>query len=152
MKSPKILNCPLWYGKIRRRVAKKHLPKCFRDKFWVASLANLKEGDMINDCSGYNVKIFKIEPIYKRVGKNGQVLVDIDITVNEWGGSCSLRSCGIIPALSREMIVQRMKKFIDRQKESGDDWNFAKRWEFTTLDENGIATINFQGIKDKYGI
>lgn len=154
MKTPTIMGQPLWFGKIKGRVAKKHLERSIRPsnyKEWFAAMSNLKEGDLICDCSAFNVRVAKIEPKYMRVGKNGFVLVDILITNNQ-GGLCSLTYCNVQPGLSRETIIKNWQKRVDYYKANGDQWDFAKRYEFTTVDQDGQAVIDFSGLKDKYGV
>jgi hypothetical protein len=151
--APSILGCPLWFGRIKSRTAKKHLcHDIFRDSKFLASMAEYQEGDLICDCSAFNVRIARIEPRYRRLaGEHGQILVDIDIT-NDRGGGCSFAHCGVEPARSREDILQHWEESVAYYKENGDRWNFAKRYEFTTIDKDGIATVDYAGLKAKYGI
>ncbi len=109
---PVVFGFPLWYGNIKRRVAKKYINSysiawTLKDKCF----ANYKVGDIINDCSGKNIRIAKMEPEYLyRAG--GFVLLDI-IFVNEKGGCCSFKSCGIEEPKSREIIENNYIKYMD---------------------------------------
>lgn len=148
---PQVLGCPLWFGRIKNRVAKKHLPgKIWRDKKFLAMVSDLKEGDLIRDCSSFNVKITKINPLYRQVGK-GWVIYDIDIT-NDKGGSCSFSHCGVEPAWTRKDILAYWEEALKYWREQGDPWHFVKRYEFTTVDDNGVATVDYKGLKEKYGV
>jgi hypothetical protein len=135
------------YRNMKRRVAKKHL--LFKDDWDVlATMANTKPGDLIRDCSGFNVRIAKLFPMYRTVG-NGQYLVDIDIE-NDKGGSCSFLHCGVEPAWSRADIVKYYEAMCEHWKKVGDPWQFAARYEFTTVDEEGQATVDYKGFELKY--
>lgn len=142
---PAIIGRPLWFGKIKRRVAKKHLSVSLRN----SSLANVKRGDLIFSCTGFNVRVAETRPYYKRVGK-GFVLTDIEITTDS-GGLCSLIHCGVEAPHSREDIIKSWEAKVSYWKANGDEWDFAKRYEFTTVDDLGQATIDFVGLKKKYG-
>jgi hypothetical protein len=125
LKTPTILGQPLWYGKVKSRVAKKHLRRSYGA--WMFSpevqkeMSQLNVGDFINDCSGFNRRIKEIQPYYIKVSK-GFVLSDIDIT-NDMGGSCSLRSCGVQGKLSREQIEKDTVRFL-RNYTLGDDGKY----------------------------
>ena len=117
---PCLFGFPLWRGKIKRRVAKKHLPKWFLRRDVQKKFGALGLGDFINDCSGNNGRILEMTPCYARLARcRGQVLCDVDFVTTNTG--CSLRSCGIEPKLAREEVERRKV-------------TFAREW---TLDESG---------------
>ena len=149
---PKVLGCPLWFGKIKRRVAKKYLGKgsVWRDTKFLAKMADMKEGDLFRDCSAFNVRLAEIEPFYRKVGK-GWVLMDIDLT-NDKGGSCSFYHCGVEPAWSREDTLAYWVESVKHWLAQDDPWHMAKRYEFTTVHPDGQATVDWQGLKAKYGV
>jgi hypothetical protein len=153
MTIPTVMGCPLWRGRIKQRVAKKYL-KDWRwpDRAFLTLMANVKVGDLIRDCSAFNVRVAEIEPRYCLVGKRGgNVLEDIDIT-NDKGGSCSFMRCGVAPAWTREDILRDWAEKVKYYEARGDEWDFAKRYEFTTVLEDGQAVVDSVGLKAKYGI
>lgn len=120
---PRLFGFPIWKGKIKRRVAKKHLRRSRIS--WILGhkareFALLGVGDIINDCSGNNGRITEMTPWYHPVGKSGAILIDVDFQTTNTG--CSLCSCGIEPQLSREEIENRKVAF-------------ARDW---ALDESGV--------------
>jgi hypothetical protein len=113
-------------------------------------MADIGTGDLIHDCSAFNARVAKVEPFYRRVGR-GFVLADIDIT-NDKGGSCSFTHCGVEPGWTRENILRYWAENLKFWQASGDTWNFAKRYEFTTVLEDGRAEVDYAGLKAKYSI
>ncbi len=108
---PKLFGFPLWYGKIKNRVAKKHLYYNIKALLhYYKEFASYKPGDFVNDCTGFNRKILNIYPRYYKVS-NGFVLSDVDI-YNDQGGCCSLCSCGVQPKLLVEEIESKTLEFI----------------------------------------
>lgn len=124
---PTILGFPLWKGRIKNRVAKKHLKKLLNGwmlgKYAQQHMAHLKVGDFVNDCSGKNSRIVEMHPIYHRIGKGyGSVLLDVDLQTGNTG--CSLTHCGVEPKLPREVIEKRMLQHIKEWTlgEGGQTW------------------------------
>lgn len=113
---PKLFGFPLWYGKIKRRQAKKYLNSYSYSTLWFArnkpQFAGMSIGDVVNTCDGFNHKIHDLIPQYIRRG-NGYILVDIDMVINEFGGMCSLTNCGISTGKSREYIESSYAWFLD---------------------------------------
>lgn len=138
---PTLFGFPLWYGKIKNRVAKKYLIHNLRIKDYINPVSQLKVGDFVRNCSGFNIKIAKLTPEYFRVGK-GFVLYDVEI-INSNGGCCSFINCSIEPALPRDKIIERYEKMLEYWKANVDEWNFVKRYNCTTVDENGVATVDW---------
>lgn len=64
---------------------------------------SLKPGDLINDCSGFNVIIREIDPDV-RTFHNGWFIQNVDFTVEPYGGGCSLMHCGVEPPKPRELL------------------------------------------------
>ena len=94
------------------------VPKYLRKKLpWALGL---KPGDMINDCSGFNVVIRKVEPELFFTNR-GWFIYDIHFVTEPFGGYCSLRHCGVIPPLSVQDIEREMRKFYD-DYEGGGGW------------------------------
>jgi hypothetical protein len=81
----------------------------------------LKPGDMINDCSGFNVVIARADPEVYHTNK-GWYIYDVIFT-NEHGGCCSLRNCGVSPPLSVADIEKYKRQFYDCHK-AGGGWHF----------------------------
>lgn len=120
MRELTLFGVPLWFGKVKSKVAKKHLGQGVR-WFWKnrPEFRAMTIGGVINDCSGLNRTIAAIDPFYVPVGRRGgRVLFDIDFTSTE-GAGCSLISCGVEPARSQEQIE---KSFIEHM----DGWFFGE--------------------------
>lgn len=79
---------------------------------------SLKPGDMINDCTGFNVKIIKINPDI-RYTKSGWYICNVDFDVTPFGGGCSLNHCGIVPPIPREKIESDMLEHLESYISSG---------------------------------
>ncbi len=140
---------PLWFGRVKRRVAKKYLQRpIWRDKRFLHAMADVAPGDLIHDCSSFNVRSTHFKPRYRRVGR-GYVLVDIDIT-NTLGGGCSFVHCGVEPAWPRSHIIRYWETRLPLWRANGDEWDFAKRYEFTSVDEEGKAIFDRSGYEAKY--
>jgi hypothetical protein len=110
---PTIFGCPLWLGKIKRRVAKKYLNRWsigYQLRKRGKLIATLDIGDLINDCSGFNGTIIEIDPMYRRVA-GGDVLVDVDLTTSNTG--CSLTSCGVTEEQPREVVEANHLSFLE---------------------------------------
>lgn len=145
---PTIFGFPLWYGKIKNRIAKKHLFGVLKCKAFIKAFSNFKEGDLIQNCSAFNIHIGKFFPCYCKHG-NGFVLVDIDIE-SDTGAGCSLQNCGIDLPKSRENILKYFEESNKYWSSVGDPWNFVKRFEFTTIDPEGKAIIDYKAYDLKY--
>lgn len=144
---PAVMGCPLWVG-VKPRVAKKYLAPLWRSHL-CASMAQTGVGDLVRDCSGFNVRVSKVEPVYRRAG-SGTVLHDIEIT-NENGGLCSFLHCGVEAAVSREATIAYWEQMVAYWTSVGDPWRFAQRYEFTTVDADGVATVDYIAMENKYG-
>jgi hypothetical protein len=55
---------------------------------------DLQPGDLINDCSTFNVVVRDVTGLIHLVN-NGWFIYDVDIDLEPFGGSCSLRHCGV---------------------------------------------------------
>lgn len=165
---PTVFGCPLWYGKISRKVAKRYLASfkySMMDTYrWQKKIiVNGKPfnetviGDLVNDCSGFNVEVKDIRPEYRNVGK-GYVLIGIDLT-NHNGGSCSIKHCGVEPPKSREAIEKEHVKFLKEYDlgEGGRKWyegqpdkyaeSIDKALKQITLIEAGEHICDERGVK-----
>jgi len=63
----------------------------------------LKPGDIINDCSAFNVRIIGIETEIRRTGR-GWYIMNIDFRTSPFGGYCSLNHCGVEPEVPRDKV------------------------------------------------
>lgn len=142
MPIPQLYGYPIWFGRVKRRVAKKRL-KRWRNS-WMLSRAvqqgcQLSIGDMVNDCTGRNGKILETDAYYRRVSF-GWVLFDIDFQTSNTG--CSLRNCGVEPALTREQIEARMADYIREWvlSEPGRIW-FGDEWQTKTEGSREILAV-----------
>jgi hypothetical protein len=81
---------------VRRRVNRR------REKIlkWAMTL---QPGDIINDCTSFNVRILDIDYDIRQTGR-GWYIINVDFKVTPYGGGCSLIHCGVTPAWSREKV------------------------------------------------
>lgn len=141
MPIPKVMGFPLYTG-VKRRVAKSYYHLFFRNWKWYKQFENAKPGDLLNDCSGFNIRVAKLRPEYCPIGKNGKVLVDITIE-NDKGGCCSLTNCGIEWGLPKEEVISRREAFLEEIRKSGkDEWGFLERSKSISVDEEGKLVKN----------
>jgi hypothetical protein len=99
----------------------------------------LKPGDLINDCSMFNVVVNKVTPkiCYTR---RGWFIYGVDFWT-EIGG-CSLLSCGVEPPLTPEELERRLRDFY----EQWDDGPYAKGgWDFKS-EKDEVWTRLQQGL------
>jgi hypothetical protein len=115
----------------------RHVPRAIHDRLrWALKL---KPGDLINDCSMFNVVIREVQPCIVYT-KRGWYIYDVDFTTEPFGGGCSLMHCGVEPPLSPEKIEQRLRSFYD-------NWNRPESdgWEFKTEKDKVWANLS-QGL------
>jgi len=109
------------YGSIKKRLAKKWIGNDYWYKMILAR--NLKVGDLIHTCNGYNERIAVIEPrIWREPYRKGYVIGDLDIET-ESGGSHSLQHCCDLPIFSKEQILSYWKYLAENNSDIG--WNFG---------------------------
>jgi len=79
----------------------------------------LKPGDIINDCTGFNVKIREIELDIRQHGR-GWYLMNVDFQVTPYHGFCSLMHCGVEPEVPREKVesdwLSWAEKYLDSEQ------------------------------------
>jgi len=107
----------------------------------------LKPGDIINDCSGFNVVIREIEPqIF--FTKSGWYIYDVRFTTEPHGGSCSLFNCGVEPAFSVKEIEQQFRKFYNEWECGQGGWDFKTEKDQVWMRlSQGLSICDEQGIK-----
>jgi len=114
MTTPKICGYPFWIN-MKSRVAKKYLNKWSIGRFMKPELQNqflnLKIGDIVNDCTGFNGRILKITPSYECVGK-GRILSGIDFQTENT--RCCLISCGVEVGVSQSLIEEKYIKYLEK--------------------------------------
>lgn len=157
MINTKICGFPIWRG-MKRRVAKKYF-KGYR-KFMLRAFdyANIKIGDYVNDCTGYNGKIISMEPVYCHIGKTGKgsILVDVDIQTTNTG--CSLTYCGVYPALPQQEVEAKAIDFHRNWtlSQPGKNWyggNTEKYAQIIARTEKMIALFeNGEHFTNEYGV
>lgn len=89
----------------------------------------LKPGDLINDCSGFNVVIHEVEPDYWRSPRRrGWAITNVYFTLDPHG-SCSLLHCGVEPARPRDELEAEFlanyghPTYVDQLRQwYGDHW------------------------------
>lgn len=109
------------YKNISRFAARRNIPTPDWKKLkWAAKL---KPGDIVNNCSGFNVKIINIEPHYIFY-RNGWYVYDFVFQTTPYMGFCSLIACGVDLAKPRDLIESRHLKLIKGYIDSGrmDTW------------------------------
>lgn len=114
---------PKLYKNISKFHVRRHVKKNLQNRLkWALTL---KKGDMINDCSGYNVEIIDIEEVIVNTSK-GFYIFDIEFhTKNLIGtGTCSLRHCGVEKPKNREEVEKYILDFNQYFISSGQ----LKRW------------------------
>ncbi len=117
--TPTIFGYPLWMGRISKRVAKKYSNDYPRLLNWykrhrhLSEVQNLKIGSIINDCSGFNIRIAEIHPEYQATrfekdyrNPRSVILYGFDFTSTR-GGSCSLLHCGIEFGITQAEVERR---------------------------------------------
>ncbi len=90
----------LWHNSTKR-VAKKIIGLNW---YKLNQARNLKPGDLVSSCRGYNEIIAEIEPIYFRY-KSKYLVDDFDL-ITDSGYSCSILNCCIFPLKTREQIIK----------------------------------------------
>jgi len=111
----------------------------------------LKPGDVIQTCTGYNEVIASITPEWMHYHRSAmQALVDFFV-VSKGGGGYSLMNC-CDPSVTREYIMEWMKKFIESKNQAVTITAFEEAVASgEALAENG--TLNMVGeekLKEKF--
>lgn len=89
------------YKHISRFKVRRHVHKYAEKRIRWAM--NLQPGDLINDCTGFNVVIRNVTGLIHRVNR-GWFIYDVDFDIEPFGGSCSLMHCGVEAPLPRDAI------------------------------------------------
>jgi len=86
-----------------RRLAKKYITRVTKLNFGL----DLKSGDLVSTCKGFNERIAKIIPCWGGGGRlrRGRYIYNFEI-ITECGHSCSLIHCCTVPTETREAINQ----------------------------------------------
>lgn len=131
--APKAFGYPLWYGKIKKRIAKKKINK-YRKQFYMGKLytpfmrlcgfSNYGPGSLINDCSGLNIEIKTVDPEY-RFTKKGAWLSDFDIQGTPHG-SCSFFHCGVDHPITQEQAEKVRQEMV--KVWTGSEWKFSENY------------------------
>jgi hypothetical protein len=110
------------YHNYNRFAFLKSVPKSQRDILQWA--LNLSEGDIINDCSGFNVAIrsFQLESVKNSHG--GWYIYDVQFTTEPHGGCCSLMNCGVGPAKSSQEITKYFTDWYDNMGNQPNGWEY----------------------------
>lgn len=142
-KVPTCFGFPMWKGKIKKRVAKKRINRRWKPKYGKSHFSRMKEfanygiGDLINDCTAFNVKITELDPDYWQFG-SGEVLMNVDI--RSALNSASFWHCGIEHPKSYKDLKAQIEKDIEAWEKAGDEYGFAKRYREGTLNPDGTFT------------
>ena len=109
------------YSHVSRFMVRKHINRKKERKLkWALTL---NPGDLINDCSGFNVRVRDIYPCYIQTSK-GWYIYDVQIELEPNGNYCSLINCGVIPSLSRNQVEFNWLEWAQNYINSGS----LKRW------------------------
>ena len=143
------------YHHVSRFVVRQHVStKAAQAIKWAMTL---NPGDLINDCSGFNVVVRDVEPEIVQA-RRGWYIYDVLFTTEPFGGNCSLRNCGVIPPMSREQIEKKHLSYMEWYINSGklkfwhgkDEEAFQKSYQ---LMKNKIDLLKSDGhICDERGI
>jgi hypothetical protein len=126
-RAPTIFGQPLWIG-LKRRVGQRHARRVWGPwRSLLAEWGKTQAGDLYCDCSGLNRRLATAEPDYRRVGRKGKVLFDLDLTATD-SSTCSFRFCGVEPPLTFEQAEQFRRQLVDKEQRRGDADGFARRY------------------------
>ncbi len=107
---------PKLYHHVNRFVVRRHVStKAAQAIKWALTL---NPGDLINDCTGYNVVVRDVEPEIVQTGR-GWYIYDVLFSTEPFGGNCSLRNCGVVPPMSREQIEKEHLSYMEWYINSG---------------------------------
>ena len=156
---PTLFGFPIWEGRIKRRVAKKHLRRWgisrFLDPKFLKRYEGYGVGSYINDCTGFNGKILSITPEYRGLSGLGGAVILMDLDFQTENTGCCFRSCGVEPALSREVIEARMLDFTKNWAlgEGGKTW-YGKDYDKEAERARNIVSILESGghVADEFGV
>lgn len=107
---------------------------------------SLKPGDLINDCSAFNVVIREINPDIHYIN-NGWYIYGVMFKTEPFGGSCSLNHCGVELPKPRDVLE---KDYMDYMSESmmGDGPGTMAYWcggrdskDFKITEKNYLAKL-----------
>jgi len=102
--------------KIGRLTFRRYVSKDFESRIrWAL---NLKPGDLVNDCTGFNRYLIETE-VEKLHRRDHWFVYDVLFEVSdekgneEIAGNCSLKHCGVGPPLDRDILEQEVLKFLE---------------------------------------
>jgi hypothetical protein len=124
------------YSHVSRLLVRRQIPRYTESRLkWALTL---KPGDLINDCSSFNVRIKYSDPDYIKTG-NGWYIYDFTFTL-ESGGSCSLIHCGVEAAPSRDKVESDWIKWAEGYINSG----YLEQWcgKSKALFNKQLAALN----------
>jgi hypothetical protein len=142
-----IFGIPLWFGKIKDRVAKKKLANSN-----ILKRAKLKHfhdagiGSVINACSGYNSVVTSLSGDYYGYA-GGYILRDISIETENFG-FCSFVNCGIENPKSKEEINKLSLEHHKCERNRGYEWLDKEKCDsIITLLESSGSLCDENGFK-----
>jgi hypothetical protein len=95
----------LYFG-TTARLAKKHIWGLRKLQYAL----NLKPGDLLSTCKGYNERIAEMTPVWSNYGlRHGRYICDFDF-VSETGCSCSAMHCCSFPLETRDQIYKSWRQ------------------------------------------
>lgn len=109
------------YSHVSRFLVRRRIPR-YREARLKWGLT-LKTGDLVNDCTAFNVRIRNIEPDYIQTGK-GWYIYNFTLTTEPNGGSCSLIHCGVVPAPPRTKVESDWLQWAEEYITNG----YLERW------------------------
>jgi hypothetical protein len=128
--TPRPFGFPAWTG-VKRRIAKKLIGGPMLERYVL--LRDLRVGDLVSTCSGLNARVTEAEPEYI-LTRHGTALWDIRFQTTT--GGCSLRHCGVGPALTYEEALAA-RDYIIRVWKNNDIYGFAERYAKRIINLDG---------------
>lgn len=125
------------YSHVSRILVRRQIPR-YRESRLKWGLT-LKPGDLVNDCTSFNVRIRNIEPDYVQTGR-GWYIYNFTLETEPNGGSCSLIHCGVIPAPPRAKVESDWLHWAEEHINSG----YLEQWcgKSKVLFNKQLAALN----------
>lgn len=124
------------YRNTTKRIGKKKIGRRWK-KLNLAR--NLRLGDLVSTCKGYNERVSEIDPIWSNRGlSRGRYIIDFDITT-ESGSSCSVVQCCTFPTETREEIIEYWRWFATPEGRAWEEEMSGQGWKFSDGIVDAIA-------------
>jgi hypothetical protein len=104
------------YHKVSRFLVRRQISR--HDEKRLKWAMTLKPGDIVNHCTGFNVKIIDAVAVIKSTSR-GWYVTGFEFKVSPFGGFCSLMHCGVGPAIPRDKVESDWLKHTEFRINSG---------------------------------